>query len=112
MPPFLKITCPNAAGFVGSAKLNVYKHNGDFVGDTRIDCPVSPPENTTIRYITDAGNESKTWRIEVTLTNQSNGHTSNQVFNGSYIPGQQKTTTGKASVTLDGVTLSGGTGYT
>ena len=111
MQPFLKISCPNAAGFVGYAKLNVFKPNGDFVGETRVDCPANPPENTTIKYITDAGGESKTWRIEITLTNQSNGHTSNQVFNGRYIHNEPNTTTGKASVTVDGVTLGGGTGF-
>jgi len=112
MQPFLKISCPNTAGFVGYAKLGVYKQNGDQLGETQVDCPASPPENTTIKYVTiTSGGQPKNWRIEMTLTNQSNGHNSHEVFNGSYIQNQPNTTTGKASVTVDGVTLGGGTGW-
>jgi hypothetical protein len=112
MQPYLKIVCPNTAGFVGYSKLAVYKGNGEQVGEIRVDCPASPPEATTVKFISQtAGGEPKTWRIEMSLTNTSNGHTNSQVFNGRYMPGQANTTTGDASVTVDGVTLGGGTGY-
>ena len=113
MQPYLKIGCPNQAGFVGTALLKVFKQNNEFLGQTQVTCPASPPEPTTIKFITDAvSSHARKWTIEMTLTNNNpNGHTSSQVFNGEYFMNQPNTTTGKASVTVDGVTLGGGTGW-
>ena len=112
MQPFLKVSCPNNAGFVGYAKLAVFKANGDFAGEARVDCPTSPPENTTIKDISAVtGAEAKTWRIEMSLTNNTTGHNAHQVFEGRYLHNQPNTTTGKASVTVDGVSFGGGTGW-
>jgi hypothetical protein len=110
MQPFLKIICPNNPGFTGYAKLTVFKANGDMTGETRIDCPTNPPEPTTMKYMNPVtGGEAKTWRIEMYLSNQSNSHNKREIFNGRYT-NQINTTTGKGSVEVDGVTLSGGTG--
>ena len=103
--------CPNNAGFSGYAKLSVFKANGDPTGETTINCPVYPPEPTTIKDINPVtGGEAKTWRIELYLINQSTGNNKREAFNGRYYPNQLNTTTGKASVTVDGVTFGGGTG--
>ena len=91
-------------------KAHVFKQNGDLLGETQINCPASPPEPSTIKYIITGSGEPKTWRIEMTLTNTNNGHTDTQVFNGRYTPADANKSIG-GQVTVDGVSLGGGTGY-
>lgn len=108
--PFLKVICPSQAGFAGSATLKVYKQNGDFMGETRVDCPSS--QNTDVKYIQITGSgEPKNWRIDVTLTNNNTHNTKTQSFNGRYDMSQPNTTTDNTNVMLDGVTFTAGTGW-
>jgi hypothetical protein len=111
MKCILKISCPNNAGFVGRAKLAVFDQHGVRLGDTEINCPTNPPEPTTFRYIDlTGGRVAKTWTIDMTLTNTNNGHNASQVFNGHYIPARANESVG-GQVTVDGVSLGGGTSY-
>ena len=108
--PYLKVICPNTAGFVGYAKLTVLKQNGDFMGETRVDCP--SPQNTDVKYIQITGSgEPKNWRIELNLINNNTRNTKNQSFEGRYDMSQPNTTTGNASIILDEVTFTAGTGW-
>ena len=91
-------------------KLSVFKQNGDFMGETRFDCPSS--ESTSVKYIQVTGSgDPKNWRIDLTLTNNNTHNTKTQSFNGRYDMSAPNTTTDNASIILDGVTFNAGTGW-
>jgi hypothetical protein len=108
MQTSLKVGCPGA-GFTGLAILKNFKQNGDFLGQTQINCPTQE----TVKFITNftGGGQPHNWTIELTINNSSTNNTKTQSFNGRYDMSQPNTTLGNASVTLDGATLTAGTGW-
>jgi hypothetical protein len=104
--PSLKVSCPNATGFVGTALLKVFKEHGEFLGQTTINCPGTSP--TIVKPVDLPGHErAHSWNIQLSLTNTTNGHNASQSFSGQYTTTSTESIGGQ--VTVDGVTMFGGT---